>query len=38
MKTRPRTIRASSVAIAIAVELEKTALSLRTARMPERST
>ena len=33
-----RTIRASSVAIAIAVELENTALSLRTARMPERST
>src|SRR5215216_1110578 len=38
IKTRLRTIRASSVAIAIAVELENTALSLRTARMPERST
>src|SRR5215212_2466998 len=37
-KTRLRTIRASSVEIAIAVELENTALSLRTARMPERST
>src|SRR5215213_6579270 len=37
MKTRLRTIRASSVTIAIAVELENTAFSVRAARMPDRS-